>query len=165
MARQGEFKMKKISFFLIWAMVGLFAIACKSVTNPEPPQKTNDIVEFMYVRDLPIISPGDPDTKGSSIWSDEFKGINMPPWTPAGQNTWGTEKTLYYSKKLYHIYTIDMKVTNGYVAVADTFYARVKGTQDWIKLSTSSKGDIVGKWADFYLNQEGIQTLSSQEQM
>lgn len=135
----------------------LFVLAaCYLPNEPDVPEKSYDTVEFMYVRVLQVIHPEMSGTKGSTISSDEFGGINMPPWTSVGVDKWQVEQLLYYSKRAYHIYTIDMKVTDGYVAVAEDFYAKVKGTQEWKKLPVSENGEMIGKWANFYFDSNGI---------
>jgi hypothetical protein len=125
--------------------------------SSKPPEKISDVVEFMYVRDLSIINPNAPDpTTPNPIESDEFGSTIsvMPPYQFVG-NGWQVEYLLSYSSKLYHISTGDGKVSNG-DAVADTFYARVRGTTSWTKLPTGPNGKVPGRWANFYLNTNGI---------
>lgn len=125
--------------------------------DEKPPEKTSDVMEFMYVRVLPIIDPNSPDTKGPNLWSDEFKGLTMPLWTSVGVDKWQVEMQLYYSTKEYHVYVIDGKVGED-ASVAEDIYGRIKGTQEWKKLPVSQNGVRLGKWTNFYFDSNGFRT-------
>jgi hypothetical protein len=147
---------------LLIPLLVLMLVGCKfnNPVGPDEPIKADDVVQFQYVRTLPIINPSGTDPTHPMLYSDEFGGINMPDWQLVAKDTWQVETPLRYSSRLYHIWAGDGKVANE--AVADTIYARVKGTLNWIKLSTSPNGITgKGKWADFYLDQNGITTPSN----
>jgi hypothetical protein len=123
----------------------------KGSTTITPPEKTDDMIEFMYRRDLPIITPNNPDTKGCSIWNDVYGGLILD-WTQISQNQWTCSVGLRYDKSPYYIFTVDGKVITGYSSVAKTFFARVKGQADWIQLTTIEPNlRLTGEWAKFYL--------------
>ena len=147
--------MRKILCLIFLAVVVmLVSFGCNLPTGPNPPQKSDDIVEFKYVRDLPIIDPSGRDPSNPSMFNEEFGGINLPTWQVV-EDGWWVENPVAYSQKPYCISTGDGKVSRG-ETVAETFYTRVKGTTNWIKLSTVPNG--AGKRAVFYINQSGIST-------
>ena len=150
--------MKKVLIVALMLFGIMFYPACKGTpTTPEPPTKTQDVVEFMYERALPIVDNGAPDPNGFTIWSDEFGG----KWTKGnmtylGNDQWMGEVSLFYSTAPYWVYTIDYKVIFD-VAVAETIYARIKGSSEWIRLTCiENHSQMEGKWTKFYLDDKGI---------
>jgi len=158
---------RKMLIFLFGLMFCMFIQTCKSPNSPEPippippippkPIKTSDVLEFMYERTLPIIDNSEPDPQGLGVWSDEFSTWTNLGVTYLGNDRWMTEEiTLSYSKFPYYAYTIDYKVVFD-TAVAETIYARIKGSSAWVKLTNVENVPYRrGKWAKFYLDSEGI---------
>lgn len=119
------------------------------------PEKTSDVVEFMFRRVAPIVNPkgNDPDCfmiRGNN----NGKNINL---TLVESNVWIAETTLDYninSQNPYCVWVNDSKT----MECARDIFVRIKRQQDWIKLTLiKPNGDIKGlEWAVFCLDKNGI---------
>ena len=172
--KEVEPKMKKFPWLAVGliavAVVGVLAfVACKSPESPEPePTKTEGIIELMYVRVLPIINPNGADPTWVS-WctyglTDDGRLSGGDPLSlhSTGSNQWQCEHKFRSCQSCYYVWTGDGKVKNPGVtlAVAEKFFARIKGQQDWKELPVELNGLIDGKWAKFIYNQ-GVITIPS----
>ena len=153
--------MKGKIFLVCFACITFLLVSpgCKNLLGPDQPSKTHDIVEFMYERTLPIVDNNSTDTKGFSIWNKDLGGKTVTQLTYLGNDQWMGEAYLFYSTAPYWIYTVDGKVMGdvwGYVA--ETFYARIQGSSEWVKLTCIEVEPTVieGLAAKFYLDDKGI---------
>lgn len=127
--------MKKNVLLIFLFLFLLFPLACKSPETPELPTKTQDVVEFMYKRTKPILDNNATGPLSFTVWSSGG-GWNIKRLTYLGNDQWVGAKALAYSKSPYWINTVDLKVMGGvWGYVAETFYARIQGSSEWVKLT------------------------------
>jgi hypothetical protein len=136
-------------------LVMLFFAACNLGTGPDT-ERSYDIVEFLYQRVAPIINPAGNDPDCFMIEYSQIGGRNIYI-TQTGYDQWRGEMMLDYninSQNPYYIWVGDSKT----MECARDIFARVKGQQDWIKLTLiEPNGRIPGiDWAVFCLNKNGI---------
>lgn len=142
--------MKKIFLF---GFLLLFLVACKDI----PFEKTYDIYEFMYQRVMPIVNPEGNDPRYLMVDYIKIGGKNVH-LKQTGDNEWMGETILDYnisSQNPYYVRPCDDKVG----AVAKDVFIRIKGQQDWIKLTLLKLHEEVSGiyWAAvFCLDKNGI---------
>jgi len=153
--------MKKVLIVALMFWGIMFFPGCKNFFGPSDPPTTkySDIVEFMYERTKPVLDNNSTDPTGFTIWNTGG-GWTIKRLTYLGNDQWVGAKTLPYNKRdPYWINTVDLKVTGGvWGYVAETFYARVQGSSEWIQLTCIEVGSypIEGLAAKFYLDDKGI---------
>jgi len=111
----------------------------------------------MYQRTKPVVDNNATGPNGFSIFN-RAKGGQAVGLRYLGNDQWKGEATLQYTTSPYWICTIDMKVTGAYEAVAETFYARIRGTSEWTELTCiePDPNGTGGLAAKFYLDDKGI---------
>ena len=141
-----------------------FVTGCKNIFGPSDPAstKTEDVIEFMYERTLPIISPNESDTKGCNIWSYVFAGFTIYWEQQVAPNQWTCQQALKYTSSPYYFYLIDGKVISEYTHIARTVFARIRGQANWIQLTAIENNfQVEGEWTKFLLDKNGIHIPSS----
>lgn len=139
-------------------LIAQFVPGCKNISGPsDPTPRTNDEVELMYARTLPIIYPGGFATEDSIQVTSNTEGGRTVPLSLIGPDQWMGSTVLNYSKTPYYTFVIDTKVTKDFVGVARTISVRIKGQGNWIQLiSIEQNPQAGGEWARFFIDKNGI---------
>ena len=134
-----------------------FVSSCKLINGPsDTNSRTNDEVEFMYMRTLPIIDPNGFYTDRMFVWSSQWAGTVFLSSIESDQLT-GSIVLDYNSQVPYYAFLIETKVTKDYIGVARTIFARIKSQSNWIQLTNIEQNSQAGgEWVKFFLDKNGI---------
>jgi hypothetical protein len=159
--------MKKLTMVLI-LMVAFYA--CKSGGTPfiPDPTPTEDMIEIKYVRTQPIINPNGADPSYVSWCTYGLTSDGRPSGGDpmnlgsTGPNEWQCQRRFESCLSPYYIWTGDAKVRSS-GSTARTFYARVRGQQNWIELPVEPNELVTtgGEWAKFVFNRGVLSVPSS----
>jgi hypothetical protein len=148
-------KFEKLILFVLLSFVFIFMGACKK--NPEI-ERNSDMVQLMYVRIYPVISPESDDPIAISMYNTYYGGVNFRITEKISENQWVTmEREVQYSSGPYMVSILDAKIMKEYTHIARKIFIRISGVTEWIEL-TCIKPHIggSGEQAEFFINKEGI---------
>jgi hypothetical protein len=147
-------RFEKLILVVLLGFVLIFMGACKKSSEIE---RNSDMVEFMYVRIYPVISPENNDPTAISVFNTRYGGRNFRFTEKISENQWVTTGEIEYGGGIYMVFLVDAKVTKKYDIIARKIFIRISGATEWIELTCirpNFSGD--GEQAEFLINKEGI---------
>jgi len=131
-----------------------YPILVNKITTPE---KTRDVVEFMYERIYPVVSPED---SWLPTWFEIYNPkveVGSCRCNKIAENRWVGEQELEYCYYKYSIDVNDYALSTGPIrkSIAKRLFARIKGDANWIELTFVTE-DEYGEHAFFILNKGKI---------
>jgi len=111
------------------------------------------------------VNPNGSDPTGGTalIFHDQYGGQNSSMWVFVENGKWVAEALLRYSNSRYVIWLGDAKVENGYEPVARKIFMRLRGSTNWVELTSVKKNVFAdsGEQAEFIANASGIHSPST----
>lgn len=140
---------KKLILVVLFGFMAFFMVACQKNSEIE---RNRDVVEILYERVLPVVSPQYDDPTSFLVFSYDHGG-HTPSCKKIDENKWIASVDLPYSNSSNMVSVLDAKIVKSYISTGRRFYVRIRGQDQWIELTRitpHSHGD--GEQAEFILN-------------